>query len=157
MRTHNQLAYLFGAGLLLAMSPGAQGQQVNSWIDGSSKWQTATNWSLGVAPSLSDSADYITNANTKTVTIDATTTSTPSALIISNLTVSAPLGSTNTLSLTNAGTATPLRVLNSLTISNGGALSVGNSSLVAGSVTNAGLIQANAGTVTFLGGGVPIT
>jgi T5SS/PEP-CTERM-associated repeat protein len=124
----------------------------NSWTDGSGKWETATNWSLGSAPSLYDSADYITNANSKTITIDAATTNTPSALTIYNLIVSAPLGSTNTLSLPNAGAATPLQVLASLTIGNGGALSVSNSALVAGSVTNAGLIQANAGTLTFLGG-----
>ena len=77
----------------------------NSWIGASDgKWETSTNWSLGVPPSITDAADFITNATTKTVTVDATTSgSFPDSMTISNLAIGAPSGSTNTLFLDNAG------------------------------------------------------
>jgi len=59
--------------------------QTNSWIDGNGKWETGGNWSLGTAPFITDLADLITNAGSKTVTIDATTTNFPSTMTISNL------------------------------------------------------------------------
>jgi|HubBroStandDraft_1064217.scaffolds.fasta_scaffold467361_2 hypothetical protein len=129
MHAHSQLRRLLATGLLLAIGLSARGQ-TNSWIDGSSKWETTNNWSLGRAPSLSDSADYITNASTKTVTIDATTSgSHPSTLSITNLQLSAPAPSTNTLALNSAGTLTPLHVLDSFIITNGGLLTITNSAL----------------------------
>lgn len=124
----------------------------NTWTNAvGGKWETSTNWSNGTAPSLSDSADSITNANTKTVIIDSVTTNTPGVMTISNLVVSAPLGSTNTLSLSNTGAATPLQILNGLSVGSGGVLTVSGSSLVAGSVSNAGVIEANGGTVECFG------
>jgi uncharacterized repeat protein (TIGR03803 family) len=135
-----------------ALIPIPQNTSTNTWISGlDGKWETSTNWSNGAAPSLADSADTITNANTKTVTIDSVSTNTPGVMTISNLIVSAPLGSTNTLLLNNAGAGTPLQVLNGLTIGSGGALMVSGSSLVAGSVSNAGVIQATGGTLEFFG------
>lgn len=124
----------------------------NTWISAiGGKWETSTNWSLGAAPSLADSADTITNANTKSVTIDGVTTNTPIVMTISNLALSAPLGSTNTLFLSDAGAMTPLHVLNGLTIGSGGVLTVNGSSVIAGPVSNAGVIQANGGTLEFFG------
>jgi uncharacterized repeat protein (TIGR03803 family) len=135
-----------------AVVPIPQNTGTNTWISGiGDKWETSTNWSNGVAPSLTDSADLITNANSKTVTIDSVTTNTPGVMTISNLVVSAPLGSTNTLFLSNAGAATPLQVLSGLTIGSGGVLAVSGSSLIAGSVSNAGVIQASGGTLEFFG------
>ncbi len=124
----------------------------NTWTSASGgKWETSTNWLFGTAPSLSDSADTITNANTKSVTIDAVTTNTPGVMTISNLVISAPLGSTNTLFLSNAGALTPLQVLNGLTVGSGGVLTVNGSSVIAGPVSNAGVIQASGGTLEFFG------
>ncbi len=132
--------------------PIPQNTSTNTWISAiGGKWETGTNWSNGRAPSLADSADTITNANTNAVTIDSVTTNTPGVMTISNLVVSAPPGSTNTLFLSNAGAATPLQVLSGLTIGSGGVLTVSGSSLIAGSVSNAGVIQASAGTLEFFG------
>ena len=106
------------------------GITTNRWSSpAGGKWEAAADWSGTNAPALSDTADFITNANTKTVTIDATTTSFPGTMIISNLTVSASPGSTNTLFLNNAGLAMPLDILNSFTISANGVLLVTNSVL----------------------------
>jgi len=103
----------------------------NSWIDGSGKWEVTNKWSLGTAPSTSDSVDLITNAGNKTVTIDAVTSgSFPATLTISNLLLSALGGSTNTLVLSNAGTSTPLHLQDTFTISSGGVLLVTNSALL---------------------------
>jgi hypothetical protein len=110
----------------------------NSWIDGTGKWETATNWSLGFAPSTSDAIDAIANASNKTITIDATTANTPATMTINNLTITGtilPSEGTNTLSLVNAGTTTPLNVLNNLKLGANGALTITNSALSVGSPT----------------------
>jgi T5SS/PEP-CTERM-associated repeat protein/uncharacterized repeat protein (TIGR03803 family) len=126
----------------------------NSWVAGNGKWETGGNWSLGVPPSVVDPADLITNATSKTVTIDAVTAGFPSTLTISNLTVSAPLGSASTLLLNNAGTTTPLSILNALTIDTNGALvvnqsavQVGNNLLIGVSGGTSALSITNGGTV----------
>jgi len=107
---------------------------VNSWIiDVSGKWETAADWSLGVVPTNTQSAIFITNGVAmfdlgKSVTIDATTVSSaPGSLNIQNLTVSAP-GFPNYLIVTNA-TFTPLQVT-SLTIGAQGVVEIANSELV---------------------------
>src|SRR5580704_11662291 len=75
--------------------------QVNSYTNSANgKWEDSTNWSFGGPPASTQSI-FITNAITKTVTIDATTTNSPFTLTINDLTVSAPAGSTNTLFLNN--------------------------------------------------------
>ena len=102
----------------------------NSWmsvLDG--KWENAGNWTLG-APAASNGANVITNATTKSITIDAHTVTSPSTMTISNLTISAPGTDINTLQLTNAGTVTSLNVLNVLTVGGGGAVLVSSSRLV---------------------------
>jgi hypothetical protein len=108
----------------------APAQTTNSWTDGSSKWEMGGNWSAGT-PSSADAANLITNPSTKTVTIDATTTNAVNiaSMTVSNLMVSAPLDSTNTLFLNNAGLVTPLDVLNGFTVTTNGALIVTNSAL----------------------------
>jgi len=82
----------------------------NAWISSSSgKWETSTNWSLGLPGPVQSL--LITNPSTKTVTVDATTAASfPATMTVSNLTISAPAGSTNTLFLNNAGPGTPLQV-----------------------------------------------
>ncbi len=95
----------------------------NSWTAASGEWEAGSNWSLGVPPTNTQSTILITNDTTKTVTIDATTSgSFPDTLTINDLTVSAPVKSTNTLFLSNAGIGTPLQIQDQLTIGDGGFL-----------------------------------
>src|SRR5271155_4480679 len=93
-----QFLFLILAAALLTSS--APAQTSNSWADlASGKWETAADWSLGVAPTNTQSG-LITNAFTvtdgigataKTITIDSTTaTSFFNTMTISNLTLSAP-------------------------------------------------------------------
>ena len=125
----------------------------NSWAAASGKWETTTNWSTGSAPSLNDASDLITSAGNKTVTIDATTSgSFPGTMTIADLLVSAPLTSTNTLSLAGAGTNTPLLVLNRVRINNRGALFITNSVLqvdgpTGGALTVDGELTMDSGTI----------
>ncbi len=132
--------------------PPAQAAGPNSWINpASGKWETTNNWSNGEAPSVSDSADLITNVNSKTVTIDDVTTNTPSALTINNLTLSAPLGSTNTLVLSAVGAT--LVVSNSVSVNSGGSMLLSNSALhvggpAGGAFTVDGQLTMNSGTIS---------
>ena len=105
----------------------------NSWKNATSgKWETSSNWSLNHAPSSSDDSEYITNAATKTVTIDATTTNSTNTLTISGLYVGGSASTSNTLFLDNAGTSTPLQVMGgrTFTFDSNAALVVNNSSIV---------------------------
>src|ERR1041384_436408 len=116
----------------------------NSWTDGNSKWETSTNWSRALAPSTNDIINLITNAGNHTVTIDATTTNSPSTLTIHNLTII-----TNTLKLTNARTNNPLRVRGALTLGHLGSILITNSALqVDGGpfVRNDGVITLDSGS-----------
>lgn len=123
----------------------------NSWTDGSSKWETAGNWSLVTAPSTTgQSAIIITNAGNNTVTIDSVTAGT-ATMTISNLIVGA-----NTLQLTNA-IATNFRILSGFTINNGGALLVTNSILRVGLDTVSASTLSVDGAATILGLGQIIT
>jgi len=141
MRTLGLKTWLIGvtlAGGCLA----AEAASTNSWSDGSGKWESSGNWSLG-APSALHSANLITNAGNNTVTVDAAT---PAAtLLISNLTVAAPPGNLNTLQLTNAP-GIPLRVFQSLYVSNGAALLITNASLRVDGL-NSGSIQSDGNMV----------
>jgi T5SS/PEP-CTERM-associated repeat protein len=93
--------------------------QTNSWIGTAGGfWETTNDWSLGVAPTNTQSAILITNAATKEVTISSSTTA--DMLTISNLFLSAPGSSTNTLALITA--TTPLTVLSNVTVGVGGAI-----------------------------------
>ncbi len=124
----------------------------NFWLTSAGgKWETATNWSAGTPALAGQWAQLITNANTKTVLIDALTTNTPDSLTVSNLTVSAPIGSSNVLWLTNVGMAMPLRVSGKLTVGSGGALLLTGSSLVATQAVNSGLVQSDGSPLSFTG------
>lgn len=105
----------------------------NSWIFGGSDfWDIQTRWSLNAPPSITDTADFITNVTSKTVSIDGSDTAFfQSTLTISNLTVAGTGSTTNTLNLTNMndGVVFPLTVLNLLTIGSGGQLQIVNSVL----------------------------
>jgi hypothetical protein len=115
---------LYVLGLVLSASL-ADAALTNSWTNSVSDfWDITSNWSLGVAPSNNQSAVLITNAATKTAFLNTITGSLPGVMTISNLFLSGPAGTVNTLSLLNSGTNTPLRILNSFSISNGGSLQI---------------------------------
>jgi len=112
--------------LLLGVSSQAQ----NNWTNtGSGLWRTAANWSLATPPSnrSNESPTQITNAVTKTITIDSATGA--GNLAVRGLTVSAPVGATNTLALVNVPLATPLATSNPFLVGNRGILAITNSSV----------------------------
>src|SRR6266849_522165 len=89
-------------------------------------WADGTNWSGNLPPDIT-SFIQITNANTKTVTIDAAT---PAAtLTVQKLTMSALPGETNTLLLSDAGTNNPLVLQTGLQLADGAAIRITNSAL----------------------------
>jgi hypothetical protein len=109
---------LLGLGPFLPAPAGAQ--SINVWINpADGAWGSAANWSAG-APSVTQSLLLITNANTKTITLGGPHA--PSGFkTISNLVVSAPAGSTNTLQMDTVGAGTNLfEVLNGLAVNSGG-------------------------------------
>ncbi len=128
----------------------AVAQTTNTWtLAGSQTWGTGVAWSLGVPPTTSDAFVSITNAPTKTVTIDAATAALfPASLTLSNLTIAAPTGQLNILNLTTGGATTPLRVLGKTTISPGGFLVANHASLtVAGPLQINGTLHSLTGTL----------
>ena len=132
--------------------------QSNNWATAASgKWEIGGNWSVGT-PSSSDTADLITNATSKTVTIDPATTLSNSlnqCLSIANLIISAPAGTANTLQLINPGTSIPLKISNGLTVNSGGAILVTNFALQVSGLTSVG--AQGSGTMTLRAGAVTIT
>ncbi|MDE3067373.1 MAG: hypothetical protein KGJ60_07450 [Verrucomicrobiota bacterium] len=90
-------------------------------------WRDGTNWS-GNTPPDSTAFIQITNANTKTVIIDALTPATN--LTAQMLTLNAPPGQTNALLLDSAGTNNPLILQTGLTLQDGAVLRITNSALV---------------------------
>jgi T5SS/PEP-CTERM-associated repeat protein len=136
-------------GLLLAFACNATAQKI--WTSPSSGfWGDTNNWSGHSAP-IDTSSVIISNANTKTVTIDAAT---PAAnLTIASLKLSAPGGSTNTLLLSNAGTNNPLYLFNGLTMSPGGAMHITNSAVTVDNSVNFididGSVTMDGGLITF--------
>ena len=104
--------------------------QTNSWFNPSGGfWDDFRNWSLGARPTNAETV-FITNAPSKTVTIDGYTSGTyPESLTISDLTVAADAGVTNTLVLSNAGATTPLHITDSLVVAGGAILLMTNSAL----------------------------
>jgi T5SS/PEP-CTERM-associated repeat protein len=137
------------AGFILVSGFAASAQKI--WTSPTSgNWADTNNWSGQIAPS-SSSTVYITNANTKTVTIDATT---PAAnLTINTLKLWAPAGSTNTLFLNNVGTNNPLVCQVTLALSDGAAMRITNSALFANIINSSvdidGSITLDSGSITF--------
>ena len=117
----------------------------NRWTNAiSSTWSVATNWSLAVPPSSLFDYTLITNAGTKTVTIDSTTLATN--LTIRALTIGAPTGSTNTLLLANL--PAPLTTTKPINVSTRGVLWVTNSSISAQDLVDiSGTLTLDSGTI----------
>ncbi|MGD0651918.1 MAG: thrombospondin type 3 repeat-containing protein [Verrucomicrobiia bacterium] len=111
--------------------------QTNSWISPTrGYWDDYTKWSLEIAPTNTHSV-YITNALTKTVTIDSITSGDyPDSMSVSNLSLFAPAGATNILELASAGTNAPLLILDTFSVSAGGLLRLTESAVWMQAVTN---------------------
>jgi hypothetical protein len=120
---------LVGIGMMeLVCATQSSAQTTNRWINPSSDvWETAANWSLGI-PAINNGAVLITNANTKAVTVDSSAHL--SNLSVSNIYVSAPAGSVNTLQLVDMRKT--LQAVDTMTIDPGGALLITNSTLTVG-------------------------
>jgi hypothetical protein len=145
---------LLAIGLCLVTVSAKAAPTTNSWTGSSTNyWDNDGDWSLGQSPNDTNVNGYtfITNAASATVFIDRDD---PEfyywELTVSNLTVGAPIGTTNTLSLTNMniGGDVPLTIINSLVISNGGVLQINNSMLEAynASFTNGSVLALALGT-----------
>ncbi|MEI6166703.1 MAG: hypothetical protein WCS52_05875 [bacterium] len=133
---------VLGLTLMLILTPGMCQSAITTWTNASSSggaWSfgAETNWSTGLAPS--NNFVYITNAVSKTVTVDNNTPT--DFLVNSNLYIGAPGGATNTIVISgntspfvlSAGSVSPLQVgtavgrCGSLLLSNNGLLVTSNS------------------------------
>jgi hypothetical protein len=170
-----------------ASIPAVMAQTTDSWSDngnnlGSSfKWETASQWSLGVAPSTAQTYVMVTNAIFgmgpfgRTVNIDPVTVLSNAingCLTINSLTISTPSSHPVELFLNNTGT-TIFRIFspdahtggNSLTVSTHGILSITNSSVTVDEgyaciLDDNGAVIVNTGTINadmFIGGGGQMT
>ena len=131
-------------------------QAAATWTNfNSGFWKDGANWLSDRVPTSGSGATYITNANTKTVAIDALTSSTN--LTINSLTISGQGSGANTLALVNVGTNNPLTLLNSseLKITAGGALTITNSALLITGSFGSGF-NVWAGSVTLESGSIRI-
>ena len=123
--------------------------QTNTWSTAANgKWELDANWSLLTAPRISQSAILVTNSSSKIVTIDSATAADAVSMTVSNLVLSGPPGTTNTLWLSNPGTLQPLVVRNGLNVAAGAALSITNGIVrVEGPVSLDGSLRLDDGTV----------
>jgi hypothetical protein len=137
----------------LAAVSQAQTNSCISSVDGF--WDESRLWSLNKPPSIKQSAILITNVASETVTIDSTTaTHFKNTLIISNLVIAPPSGSTDALYLNNTGTIA-LHILKGLSVGSatGGAELIGSNStlivdgLLGGQLQDAGRMVITCGSM----------
>ena len=117
MKTKRSCAVLVTLFLLTGTT--THSQVTNRWtndVTGTWLWQTPENWSAG-APA-SNQTILITNANTKTIRLVGAGPGTSST--ISNLVLSAPAGSTNTLEIDDFESPGVFYIRNSFTLTSGG-------------------------------------
>ena len=133
--------------LLAALSAPA----ANDWTNtAGGLWRISTNWSLATPPDGTSNVDptQITNALSKTVTIDSVTAA-PN-LSLRGLTISAPVGSTNTLGLQDVPLGRPLTTTKAFLVGNRGVLAITNSAVAPGldfDITN-GAVILDSGSLT---------
>lgn len=119
MKTKRLLRGAVIAGLVGVLLSTSEAQTTNSWTNSASGfWPNAVNWSVG-SPNPTHGVELITNANSKTVFMTGFVAA--ATLTVSNLTVSAPAGQTNTLLIGNL-TPQPFLINSNLTVNSGGAL-----------------------------------
>lgn len=118
--------------------------QTNSWTDGTGQWENGANWS-SLGPPFNGEDVYVTNATSKTVTIDTNTTQDSAfSLTIGSLRLSAPSGATNTLKVVNAD-GVPFQ-MNTLFVGAGGSMLVSNTSLsvaISNTISNGRMVVLN--------------
>ena len=133
MTTGSVVRYIF---LGMVFFAGHAAAQVDSWTNTASTglWHDATKWSLGIAPTNIHNV-FLTNATTKTVTVNAATPAINRT--INSLTLRGIGAGINTLQLTNMGAATPFHVLHTLSIGTNAVLVITNSALVADGLSSA--------------------
>ena len=106
----------------------ARAATTNRWTNSiSGLWRVGTNWSAAQPPSASFDHIAITNAGTKTVTLDAATPA--GNLSVNSLRIGAPTGSTNTLVIADVPAGTPFTTARPLLVDRNGILLVTNSTL----------------------------
>lgn len=123
----------WGVGCALAFLnlASANAATTNQWTNSvSGLWSATANWSSAVLPSTNFDYTLITNAGTKTVTLDSATPGENRA--VRGIVVSAPSGFTNTLLMTDLTNAPSFTTTKSFTVDPGGALLVTNSTLALG-------------------------
>lgn len=114
------------------LSAGSAVANPNNWTNSADGlWRFSTNWSLAAVPNNTSNLDptQITNAGTKTITIDSATPA--GNLSLRGLTLSAPVGSTNSLALVNVPLGTPLTTSKALLVGNRSSLRITNSAVSA--------------------------
>lgn len=132
----------------------------NVWNNtGGGSWETPANWSLGVAPTNTDSM-FLTNSGTYTVNIDNTTADTGDAttwLSVSNLTVGASSG-TPTLLIDFTNAARTLWVSRATVIGahQNGSM-VMNTGTVVGLTMTVGTVAGSQGSLEIYGGTIRLT
>ncbi|MDB6034412.1 MAG: hypothetical protein JWM16_4750 [Verrucomicrobiales bacterium] len=113
---------------------------VNSWIKFTSGNWEENYWSLSMQPSSSQSLVCLTNTGYKALTIGAQTVSqAPSSLVLSNLCLSAPASSFNTLLLNYSGPGNPLRVRENMVVQTNCKVALFSAGLRVGEGTSGGL------------------
>lgn len=122
----SRLLLLGFLGCLAALAPSAARAE-KIWVAaGDGLWRDGTNWSGHLAPDIT-SFIKITNAVTKTITIDSETPATN--LTVQSITIIAPPGVTNTLLLSSLGVTNPLVLQTGLELLDGAAIKITNSAL----------------------------
>ncbi len=130
---------------LVSVCPTIFAASNNSWTNpASGLWSVASNWSSNRPPDSTFSVITISNANSKAVTIDATTAA--ANLSIQKLTLSAPTGTTNMLQLLDLTTNNPLRLSSTLMVDRQSILVVSNSGVVINGFSG-GILDCRQGSV----------
>jgi hypothetical protein len=146
-RQQTAIKYVLMAMLIGMFWANARGQ-TNSWTDGTGNWENGADWSSG-GPPFNGEDVFITNATSKTVTIDTNTTSDSAfSLTIGSLRLAAPSGITNTLKVINADSF-PFQ-MNTLFVGAGGSMLVSNTMLsvaISNTISNGHMTVLNTTTV----------
>jgi T5SS/PEP-CTERM-associated repeat protein len=143
-----------GSFAVLGRPVSKDGARIANWISPQgSVWELPLNWSSN-APPRAQSAVFITNAETKTILISSNTAAEcPQTLVVSNLTLSAPPLSTNSLVIEEVDLGAPLHVLDQLKFWNNSELLINHSTVqVDGLLQLAPVVGANNSIVIMNGG-----
>jgi hypothetical protein len=142
---------LFGIWLMTFIPGTGSAAGTDSWTNqADGLWSVGSNWSSNQPPSVTFSLIAITNAGSKTVTVDSSTAS--ANLSVPKLTVAAASGASNTLALIDLTTNVALQVATLLTIDRS-LLTLTNSALSSGGILidHGGSVNVTNGVITETG------